>query len=396
VQEIGEMKPFENIRVADFTTMLAGPGLTRVLSDLGADVIKIETPDGDTYRPVYAGFIAYNRGKRGIVLDLTRPDARPIAHKLISTCQVVVENSRPGIMKKLGMDYETIKQVRPDIIYISSTAFGTKGPDGDRPGYDPLFQAMSGQMAEQGGMNFPVYHKIALNDEFLPLIGGFGAACALFHKMRTGQGQMVETSLLNSSVTIQSGKFIKYKGMKRRSIGKADIIGLSATNRMYQGVDGKWFYLYCARDEHFQALCRLIGMEELIADPRFATAGARKRHDKELAAILEDVFINSPAGLQALLLVLAGVPAAAGQGVDHLLKEDTHCQETGIFETIEDPLFGRTLLQGVTTKFSETPGKIQRPAPTHGQHTEEVLLEIGYTREQIDEFKVKKLVIQAV
>ena len=389
------MKPFENIRVADFTTMLAGPGLTRILSDLGADVIKIETPDGDTYRPVYAGFLGYNRGKRGIVLDLTRPDSRQIAHKLISTCQMVVENSRPGIMKKLGMDYETIKQIRPDIIYISSTAFGTKGPDGARPGYDPLFQAMSGQMAGQGGMDFPVYHRIAVNDEFIPLIGSFGAACALFHKMRTGQGQMVETSLLNSSVTIQSGKFIKYKGMKRRAAGKSDIIGLSATNRMYQGVDGKWFYLYCAKEGHFEALCRLIGMEELSSDPRFTTAGARKRHDKDLTAILEDVFINSPAGLQALLLVLAGVPAAAAQDTDHLLKEDPHCKETGFFTTINDPLFGTTLLQDVTTKFSETPGKIQRPAPLHGQHTAEVLLEIGYTKEQIEEFKAKKLVIQA-
>jgi CoA:oxalate CoA-transferase len=389
------MKPFENIRVADFTTMLAGPGLTRILSDLGADVIKIETPDGDTYRPVYGGFVGYNRGKRGIVLDLTRPETRQIAHKLISTCQIVVENSRPGIMKKLGMDYETIRQIRPDIIYVSSTAFGTRGPDGDRPGYDPLFQAMSGQMAEQGGMDSPVYHRISLNDEFIPLIGGFGTACAIFHKMRTGQGQMVETALLNSSVTIQSGKFIKYKGMKRRPIGKPGLIGLSATNRLYQGMDGKWFYLYCASDQHFQALCRLIGMEELASDPRFATSGARKRHDKDLTAILEDVFINSPAGMQALLLVLAGVPAAAAQDVDHLLKEDPHCKETGILDTIDDPLFGKTIIQGITTAFSETPGNIQRAAPTHGQHTEEVLLEIGYTREQIEEFKAKKLVIQA-
>jgi crotonobetainyl-CoA:carnitine CoA-transferase CaiB-like acyl-CoA transferase len=392
---MSEMKPFENIRVADFTTMIAGTGLGRILSDLGADVIKIETPEGDTYRPVYAGFIGYNRGKRGIAMDLTRPEARQIAHKLIATCQVVVENSRPGIMKKLGMDYETLKQIKPDLIYVSSTAFGTKGPDGNRPGYDPIFQAMSGQMAEQGGLDFPVYHKIAINDEFVPLIGSFGTACAIFHKMRTGQGQMVETALLNSSITIQSSKFIKYKGLKRKPIGKPNIIGRGATDRMYQGLDGKWFYLYCAREEHFQALCRYIGMEELITDPRFATAGARKRHDRELSAILQDVFIYSPAGLHALLLILNGVPAAAGQDADHLIKEDTHCKETGILTTINDPLFGKTLLQDVTVKFSETPGNIQRAAPAHGQHTEEVLLEIGYTREQVEEFKAKKLVIQA-
>lgn len=389
------MKPFENIRVADFTTMIAGTGLGRILSDLGADVIKIETPEGDTYRPVYGGFIGYNRGKRGIAMDLTRPEAREIAYRLIATCQVVVENSRPGTMKKLGMDYETLKKIRPDLIYISSTAFGTRGPDGNRPGYDPIFQSLSGQMAEQGGLDFPIYHKIAINDEFVPLIGGFGAACAIFHKMRTGQGQMVETSLLNSAITIQSGKFIKYKNMKRKSIGKPDIIGRSATDRLYQGLDGKWFYLYCAGEEHFQALCRYIGMEELITDPRFATAGARKRHDRELAAILQEVFIYAPAGLHALLLIAAGVPAAAAQNIDHLIQEDTHCRETGIMTTINDPLFGKTVLQDVTVNFSETPLNIQRPAPLHGEHTEEVLLEIGYSKEQIEEFKARKLVMVA-
>ncbi len=389
------MKPFENIRVADFTTMIAGPGLGRILSDLGADVIKIETPEGDTYRPVYAGFIGYNRGKRGIAMDLTRPEAREIAYKLIATCHVVVENSRPGTMKKLGLDYETLKKIRPDLIYVSSTAFGTKGPDGNRPGYDPIFQAISGQMAEQGGLDFPVYHKIAINDEFIPLIGSFGAACAIFHKMRTGQGQMVELSLLNSSITIQSSKFIKYKGQNRKSIGKHDVIGRSATDRLYQGLDGKWFYLYCAKEEHFHALCRYIGMEELITDPRFATAGARKRHDNELAAILQEVFIYAPAGLHALLLILAGVPAAAAQDIGHLIKEDPHCKETGMYTTIDDPLFGKTILQDVTVKFSETPINIQRPAPLHGGHTKEVLLEIGYSKEQIAEFIAQKLVMTA-
>ena len=388
------MKPFEKLRVADFTTMIAGTGLGRILSDLGADVIKIETPEGDTYRPVYGGFLGYNRGKRGIAMDLTKPEAKEIAYKLLATCQVVVENSRPGIMKKLGMDYESVKKFNPEIVYVSSTAFGTKGPDGNRPGYDPIFQAMSGQMAAQGGLDSPVYHKIAINDEFVPLIGSFGAACAIFHKMRTGQGQLVETSLLNSSITIQSGKFIKYRGMKRSKLGKPDIIGRSATDRLYQGLDGKWFYLYCAREEQFKALCRYIGMEEFITDPRFATAGARKRHDRELAAILQDVFIYSPAGLHALLLILAGVPAAAAQDIDHLIKEDTHCKETGIYTTINDPLFGQTTIQDVTTRFSETPGNIQRSAPLHGEHTEEVLLEIGYTKEQIADFLARKLVMQ--
>jgi len=387
------MMPFENIRVADFTTMLAGPGITRILADLGADVIKVETPEGDTYRPSYGPFIAFNRGKRSIAMDLTKPEAGQIAHKLISTCQVLVENSRPGIMKKLGMDYETVKQIRPDIVYISSTAFGTKGPDSQRPGYDPLLQALSGQMASQGGLDAPIYHKISLNDEFTPMIGAFGCACALFHKMRTGQGQMVETSLLATAAVLQSGSFIKYRGMKRREAGKADKIGISATNRLYQGVNGEWFYLYCVTEEHFQAACRFLGLEKLITDPRFATEGARKRHEKQLAGILQEAFMNTPANTLAFLLLLAGVPAAYAQKAGQLF-EDAHCKETGVFTTIVDPNYGQVLIQDVTTKFSKTPGKIQRPCPLHGQHTEEVLLEIGCTKEQIEEFKAKKLVVQ--
>jgi len=156
------MMPLENIRIADFTTMLAGAGVCRELADLGADVIKIEPIDGDSWRMLAGGFMGVNRGKRGIVIDLRKEEARSIAYKLIATCDMVVENSRPGIMKKLGMDYETVKKIKPDILYVSMPAFGSKGPDAERPGYDPLFQAMSGQMSGQGGPGkTPVFHKIS-------------------------------------------------------------------------------------------------------------------------------------------------------------------------------------------------------------------------------------------
>ena len=135
------MMALEKIRVADFTTMLAGAGVCRELADLGADVIKIEPADGDSWRMLAGGFMGVNRGKRGVVIDLRKEEARAIAHKLITTCDMVVENSRPGIMQKLGMDYETIKKFKPDILYISLPAFGSKGPDAERPGYDQIGRA---------------------------------------------------------------------------------------------------------------------------------------------------------------------------------------------------------------------------------------------------------------
>jgi len=390
------MMPLEKIKIADFTTMLAGAGVCRELADLGADVIKIEPVDGDSWRMLAGGFMGVNRGKRGIVIDLRKEEARAIAHKLIASCDMVVENSRPGIMKKLGMDYETVKKIKPDILYISMPAFGSKGPDAERPGYDPLFQAMSGQMSGQGGPGkTPVFHKISLNDEMGPMLGAFGASLALFNKLRTGQGQFVETSLLRSAVTLQSGNFIQYKGMKRKHLGKPDIKGLSALNRLYQGIDGAWLYVYCPKDEHWKALCKVLGLTDLTTDPRFATAGARKQHDKELMSILEETFFTTPANVWALLLALQGVPAAQGQGIVELLQSDAHCKATGVYEFQEHPQWGKVQIQGINAEFSETPGKVQRPGPMLGEHTTEVLLEIGYTKEQIDDFKAKKLVLQA-
>ena len=390
------MMPLEKIRVADFTTMLAGAGVCRELADLGADVIKIEPADGDSWRMLAGGFMGVNRGKRGVVIDLRKEEARPIAHKLIATCDMLVENSRPGIMQKLGMDYESIKKLKPNIMDISMPAFGSKGPDSERPGYDPLFQAMSGQMSGQGGPGkTPVFHKISLNDEMGPMLGAFGASLALFHKLRTGQGQLVETSLLRSAITLQSGTFIKYRGMKRKYLGKPDIKGLSALNRLYQGIDGGWLYIYCCKDEHWKNLCKVLGLTALTTDLRLATAGARKKHDKELTAILEETFYTTPSNVWALLLALQGVPAVQGQGIVELLQNDPHCKATGVYEVQQHPQWGKVQLQGINAEFSETPGKVQRPGPMLGEHTEEVLLEIGYTKAQIDDFIAKKLVVQA-
>ncbi len=390
------MLALEKIKVADFTTMLAGAGVCRELADLGADVIKIEPIDGDSWRMLAGGFMGVNRGKRGIVIDLRKEEARAIVYKLIATCDMVVENSRPGIMKKLGMDYEAVKKIKPDILYISMPAFGSKGPDAERPGYDPLFQAMSGQMLGQGGLGkVPIFHKIQLNDEMGPMLGAFGASLALFNRLRTGQGQFVESSLLRSAVTLQSGNFIQYKGMKRRYLGKPDIKGLSALNRLYQGIDGGWLYIYCPKDEHWKALCKVLGLTTLTTDPRFATPGARKRHDKELTAILEETFFTTPANAWALLLALQGVPAAPGQGIIELLQNDPHCKATGVYEFQQHPQWGKVQLQGVNAEFSETPGKVQRPGPMLGEHTTEVLLEIGYSQAQIDDFIANKLVVQA-
>ena len=387
------MLPFEKIRVADFTTMLAGAGICTNLSDMGADVIKVEAPGADPWRVMGGGFMPTNRGKRAIVIDLTKDEGRQIAYKLISTSDVMVENSRPGIMERLGLDYESVKKVRPEIIYVSSPAYGAQGPDVKRPGYDPLLQALSGQMEGQGGVGqVPVFHKIALNDEAAPAIGAFGAALAIFQKLKTGKGQFVETSLLNCAVALQSERFIDHKGRKHKNEGGWDIKGKSATNRMYQAMDGDWFYVMCTKEEHWQALCGAIGMSELTTDPRFATPRARAKHDKALAKILEASFLTTLAVAWVPVLQMAGVPCVPCTGMDAIFK-DPHCAETDFFIFQDHPMYGRVQLPGVIPQFSETPGAVPRYAPLLGEHTEEVLLEIGYTKEQIEDFKAKRLVV---
>jgi crotonobetainyl-CoA:carnitine CoA-transferase CaiB-like acyl-CoA transferase len=255
---------------------------------------------------------------------------------------------------------------------------------------------MSGQMLGQGGPGqVPIFHKIQLNDEMGPMLGAFGASLALFNRLRTGQGQLVETSLLRSAVTLQSGNFIQYKGMKRKYLGKPDIKGLGALDRLYQGIDGGWLYIYCPKEAHWQTLCRVLGLAALITDPRFATPGARKKHDRELTAILEETFFTTPAPAWALLLAMQGVPAAQGQGIIDLLQNDPHCKATGVYEFQQHPQWGKVQLQGINATFSETPGKVMRPGPMLGEHTTEVLLEIGYTKEQIKDFIDRKLVLQA-
>jgi crotonobetainyl-CoA:carnitine CoA-transferase CaiB-like acyl-CoA transferase len=277
------MMALEKIRVADFTTMLAGAGVCREMADLGADVIKIEPADGDSWRMLAGGFMGVNRGKRGIVIDLRKEEAKPIAYKLISTCDMIVENSRPGIMQKLGMT--TVRQEDRRIhLYLTTRHVQRAGCRAPRlrPAFQRAPDVRQGRTA-----SVPVFHKTAQRRDGPMLAPGI----AIFHK-RT---QVV----VCGNIVIMSGctspAILSGTGAKRKYLGKPDIKGLSALNRLYQGIDGNWLYVYCPKDAHWKALCKVLGLTALTTDPRFDTPGARKKHDKELAAILEETFFTTPA-----------------------------------------------------------------------------------------------------
>jgi crotonobetainyl-CoA:carnitine CoA-transferase CaiB-like acyl-CoA transferase len=383
--------PLKDIRVADFTTMLNGPYTTMLLSDMGAEVIKIEPPDGDPWRFVGGGFIACNRGKRAVCLDLKKDQAKEIVEQIILESDIMVENARWGVWRRLGLDYESVVKIKPDIIYVSVLGHGSSGPLSETPGYDPLLQSRSGQSVGQGGMGQPpVFHAIPLNDMATPMLGAYGAMLGLLTRIRTGKGQHIESSLTNASIALQSGDFVDYAGIKRKYPGKPGLKGLNALHRLYEAKDNRWIFIMCYLKEHWQNLCRALNMDALCDDPKFETEEKRKEHDAALLDILSRSIKTKSAKEWVKTLAKAGVPAVMGQTGDEVIY-DPHCDANDYFTQIEDPEFGPVRLPGVGPQFSKMTGTIRGHAPKLGEHTEEVLTELGYSQEQIAQLLTDKI-----
>jgi len=390
------MHPLDGIKIVDFTTMLNGSYTTTLLSDMGAEVVKVEPPDGDPWRMVGGGFVAVNRGKRAICVDLKKEEAREIVYQLIEKSDGVVENARWGVWHKLGLDYESLVKRKPDLIYVSVLGHGSSGPLSSTPGYDPLLQSRSGQSVGQGGFGKPpVFHQIALNDMATPMLGAYGAVLAFLVRARTGKGQHVESSLTNASIALQSRDFIDYEGMERKYVGDTNIKGLSPTHRYYEASDKRWVFVMCQKEEHWQSLCRVLGLKELLSDSRFGSEVEREKNDEALTGIISKAFQGKSSGEWVEALSKADVLAALAQSSEEVIK-DPHCDANSFFTEMQDPQFGLMRFLDVGPKLSQTPGIVRRPAPMLGQHTEEVMRELGYTQKQINELKERRIVIQAV
>lgn len=391
------MHPLEGIKVLDFSTMLNGPYTTMLLSDMGADVIKVEPPDGDSWRAVGGGFIACNRGKRALCVDLKKEEAKQIIFSLIERSDVLVENARWGVWHRLGLDYESVIKIKPELIYVSVLGHGSSGPLSKTAGYDPLLQARSGESVSQGGVGKPpVFHAIPLNDLATPMLGAWGAVLALLAKVRSrkGKGQQVESSLTNAAIALQSGNFIDYPGIERKYPGDTGLKGLSATHRLYETQDKRWIFIMCYKPEHWPGLCQALGQKVLLSDPRFVNESNRLQNDQTLVEIFTEVFKGETSGEWVRSLSRAGVPVARGQSSEEVIK-DPHCAANNYFAQIQDPEFGPVRLPGVGPQFSGMSGIIRRAAPMLGHHTDEVLKELGYTEEKIKALKDKRIVFQA-
>lgn len=389
------MPALDGIRITDFTTMVNGSFTTRLLADMGADVIKIEAPDGDPWRNWGIAFLSSNRGKRSMSIDLKRPEAREIARKLIARSDVFAENARPGVWRRLGLDYESVAKMKPDIIYVSILGYGSEGPSSSWPAYDQVMQTRSGQAVGQGGLGKPpVIHRVVINDQSGPMLAAYGVVLALLERAKTGRGQHVETSLTNASIAIQSGSFIDYPGMVHEYPGDTDIRGLNATQRHYQAGDDRWLFLLCTDELQWRSACQVLGLEALLSDTRFETAEERAGNDEALVEILSAAFRTRPSADWIAALRQADVPVALGQTIDEVLR-DPHFLQSGVFDHEQHAEFGKVQLVGVTPKFSEMAGVIRRPVPRLGEHTEELLIELGYARDDIAELISDKIVFAA-
>jgi crotonobetainyl-CoA:carnitine CoA-transferase CaiB-like acyl-CoA transferase len=388
--------PLAGITVVDLTRVLAGPYCTMLLGDMGAEVIKIERPDGgdDTrgFGPPYlngesAMFLAINRNKQSVTLNLKHAEAKTILSKLIEGADVLVENFRPGTMASLGFDYETARQLNPRLIYCSISGFGQTGPYASRGGYDTIAQAMSGIMSATGHPDMPPAKAgVPIADIGTGMFAAFGIVCAYIARQRTGEGQLVDTSLLDTSIAlslVESATFLA-GGELPAPLGSTH--RRNAPHGAFRVKDG--YIAITADSAHFwRRFCQIMELEALLDDPRFKTNADRVANKQLLQSIIENVTATHEGSYWLEKLGDAEIPCGPVNSYAEVFN-DPHVLARQMLMEVEHPVAGRVRMTGINVKLSRTPGALQRPAPTLGQHTHQVLRTLGYQDQTIDQLKV--------
>jgi crotonobetainyl-CoA:carnitine CoA-transferase CaiB-like acyl-CoA transferase len=378
--------PLAGILVLDFTNYIAGPFVGMTLGLAGADVIKVETPQGDPFRVFGFGFFGWNQGKRGVAVDFSKPAAREVVKDLIRKADVLVENLRPGATRRLGIDYATVAQLNPRLVYGSLTGFGSSGPRGHEPGFDPLLQAQSGLMAAQGGHGHdPVFLACAVCDYGGGLLCAYGVVAALLARERTGRGQLVETSLLQAAMATQSGEFIFYAGRPDMEDGGPDLLGRHPLRRAYRCADG-WVFVSDDTPAAEQP-CSIFGVEVSTDTVR------REPVDGRTATRLADVFADRSRHDVLAACAAAGFAAGPVHTIAEVFQDRHVIANDFIYEATVDP-WGTFRQTGALVKYSATPVTIQRPAARLGEHTDEILRGLlGYPAQKVDALRAAGVIV---
>jgi crotonobetainyl-CoA:carnitine CoA-transferase CaiB-like acyl-CoA transferase len=395
-------KPFTGVKVLDFTRVLAGPYGTYQLALLGADVIKIESREGDDMRfgnrkdawekrGLAAPWIAVNSGKRSITLDLKKPKALEIIKRLVATADVVMENFRPGVMEKLGLGYETLKAINPKLIYCAVSGFGQLGPQAKTAAFDGMIQAMSGLMSITGfPANGPTRVGFAGADVMSGATAAFGVASALYQRTHTGKGQLVDVAMIDAVMGYLAQQFTEHM-ITGRVHEQAQNLSVTRkpTGNLFKTQDG-WIVLAVMTDPQFQRLMKVLDRADTLADPRFTDWPTRIANNKALHEIIEAVMKTEASATWVERFAKADVPAGRVLSIPETAQLDLFQHRT-VLQTVETE-HGPIKVIGSGFRLEHGGGSVDRPPATLGQHTDEVLGEAGYSVAEIAEMRATQVV----
>lgn len=391
--------PLAGIRVIDFGRFIAGPYCAMLLADMGADVIRIDRRQGseDRYLAPVAktgegtGFLSLNRNKRSLTLEMGKPESAEIVRRLIKTADVVVANLPVEVLKKMGLEYEALRAIKPDVIVARVSTFGPDGPYARRVGFDAVAQAMTGAMSLTGFPGAPVRSVVPFEDYGTALHTVFGVMVALYHRAQTGEGQLVDGSLLATGITFMQNILAERQvlGIERKQIGNTSFY--AAPGDAYRARDG-WIMVSIVGSDMFARWARLVGRDEFIADPRFAGDQLRADNHQPITDAM-NAWLASRSRDQAIAeLEAARIPAGPVLDPGQVL-EDPQVKARQLLQCVEFPGTPAAVpLAATAVQLSATPGSIRHRAPMVGEHTDEVLREIGYTPAEIKALREAQVV----
>jgi formyl-CoA transferase len=397
------MSVLAGVRVLDLTNVLSGPFCSLQLALLGAEVVKIENPKGgDLARklgnvPDYnkqlrgTSFLAQNSNKKSVTLNLKEDEGKEIFRKLVATADVVVENFRPGVMTRLGVGYAELAEINPRLVYCAISGFGQTGPDAKKPAYDQIIQGLSGAMDINGDERL---HPLRAGFPVCDTVGGLNAAfailAALYHRERTGEGQMIDVALLDSIMPLMGWVAANLLIGGKSPVPMGNDNFTAAPSGTFATKDGH-INIAANKQEQWEALTEIVGVEELKTDPRFQERDERKKNRKALTPLLEEKLKERPTVEWVDALNARGVPSGDILPLGAALAQP-QVEHRGTLETVEVEGIGEVRLFGLSAQLKKTPGGITSPPPRLGAHTDEVLSGLGYTRERVMDLRKEGVV----